>query len=149
MCYRCSNNNPLMNPAGNVCSICTQPFVHSFLSFGEFTYMKYTRYPHYYWVLLAVHLGWSLQQMNKNGSLWNFCMENLMNNNYLYSRPFSSLYNIMWMLCLLCLHHQRSSMIQSLCTLNLVIKTFTLVVVQKHIGPLSMSAIIRSDHAMS
>ena len=35
MCYRCSNNNPLMNPAGNVCSTCSQPFVHSFLTFGK------------------------------------------------------------------------------------------------------------------
>ncbi|XP_067933831.1 intraflagellar transport protein 122 homolog isoform X2 [Watersipora subatra] len=33
MCYRCSNNNPLMNPAGNFCSTCAQPFLHSFLSF--------------------------------------------------------------------------------------------------------------------
>lgn len=39
MCYRCSNNNPLMNPAGNMCSTCTQPFVHSFLTFGEYYFL--------------------------------------------------------------------------------------------------------------
>ncbi len=33
MCYRCSTTNPLLNPNGNVCTQCKQPFMHSFISF--------------------------------------------------------------------------------------------------------------------
>ncbi|XP_063240162.1 intraflagellar transport protein 122 homolog isoform X2 [Bacillus rossius redtenbacheri] len=33
MCYRCSTYNALMSSAGNCCSNCGQPFVHSFVSF--------------------------------------------------------------------------------------------------------------------
>lgn len=35
MCYRCSTTNPLLNNGGNCCVNCRQPFVHSFVSFGE------------------------------------------------------------------------------------------------------------------
>ncbi|KAK3103245.1 hypothetical protein FSP39_017787 [Pinctada imbricata] len=33
MCYRCSTTNPLLNNNGNFCINCSQPFVHSFVSF--------------------------------------------------------------------------------------------------------------------
>ncbi|XP_041457748.1 intraflagellar transport protein 122 homolog isoform X2 [Lytechinus variegatus] len=33
MCYRCSTTNPLLNNQGNRCINCSQPFVHSFVSF--------------------------------------------------------------------------------------------------------------------
>ncbi|XP_052282617.1 intraflagellar transport protein 122 homolog isoform X3 [Dreissena polymorpha] len=33
MCYRCSTTNPLLNPGGSKCVNCSQPFVHSFVSF--------------------------------------------------------------------------------------------------------------------
>lgn len=32
-CYRCSKNNPLLNPHGNHCTNCKQPFIYSFISF--------------------------------------------------------------------------------------------------------------------
>ena len=35
MCYRCSTTNPLLNNQGNICINCRQPFVYSFVSFGE------------------------------------------------------------------------------------------------------------------
>ena len=42
MCYRCSTSNPLINKYGNVCFNCKQPFVYSFISFGElFFYDQY------------------------------------------------------------------------------------------------------------
>ena len=36
MCYRCSTTNPLLNNQGSHCINCKQPFVHTFVSFGEF-----------------------------------------------------------------------------------------------------------------
>jgi intraflagellar transport protein 122 len=33
LCYRCSHHNPLMNPKGNDCTNCGQPYVFSFASF--------------------------------------------------------------------------------------------------------------------
>ncbi|CAH1783917.1 unnamed protein product [Owenia fusiformis] len=33
LCYRCSTTNPLLNNQGNQCINCSQPFVHSFVSF--------------------------------------------------------------------------------------------------------------------
>ncbi|CAI9719013.1 transport 122 homolog isoform X1 [Octopus vulgaris] len=33
MCYRCSTTNPILNPKGNQCVNCQQPFVHSFINF--------------------------------------------------------------------------------------------------------------------
>ena len=33
LCYRCSHHSPLLNPKGNFCSNCGQPFVFSFASF--------------------------------------------------------------------------------------------------------------------
>ena len=33
MCYRCSHHNPLLNPKGNDCSNCGQPYVFSFATF--------------------------------------------------------------------------------------------------------------------
>lgn len=33
LCYRCSHHNPLLNPKGNDCTNCGQPFVFSFASF--------------------------------------------------------------------------------------------------------------------
>lgn len=35
MCYRCSTTNQLFNNAGATCTNCRQPFVFSFVSFGE------------------------------------------------------------------------------------------------------------------
>lgn len=35
MCYRCSNTNPLLSNAGNICVNCKQPFEFSFVSFGK------------------------------------------------------------------------------------------------------------------
>lgn len=35
LCYRCSTTNPILNPRGNQCINCSQPFVHSFASFGK------------------------------------------------------------------------------------------------------------------
>ena len=34
LCYRCSTTNPLVNPRGNGCINCFQPFIYSFPSFG-------------------------------------------------------------------------------------------------------------------
>jgi intraflagellar transport protein 122 len=33
LCYRCSHHNPLLNPKGNDCSNCGQPYVFSFATF--------------------------------------------------------------------------------------------------------------------
>jgi hypothetical protein len=33
LCYRCSHHNPLLNPKGNDCTNCGQPYVFSFASF--------------------------------------------------------------------------------------------------------------------
>lgn len=33
LCYRCSHHNPLLNPKGNECGNCSQPYVFSFASF--------------------------------------------------------------------------------------------------------------------
>jgi intraflagellar transport protein 122 len=33
LCYRCNHHNPLLNPKGNDCTNCGQPFVFSFASF--------------------------------------------------------------------------------------------------------------------
>ena len=35
LCYRCSTVNPLVNSRGSRCTNCSQPFVFSFVSFGE------------------------------------------------------------------------------------------------------------------
>lgn len=34
-CYRCSTSNPPVNPNGDFCITCHQPFVYSFASFGN------------------------------------------------------------------------------------------------------------------
>lgn len=34
-CYRCSTSNPPINPDGDFCVTCSQPFLYSFASFGE------------------------------------------------------------------------------------------------------------------
>lgn len=33
LCYRCSHHNPLLNPKGNDCSNCGQPYIFSFATF--------------------------------------------------------------------------------------------------------------------
>ena len=33
LCYRCSHHNPLLNPKGNDCGNCGQPYVFSFATF--------------------------------------------------------------------------------------------------------------------
>ena len=42
ICYRCSTTNPLHNPKGNRCNNCSQPFIHSFVSFEILPLVEFT-----------------------------------------------------------------------------------------------------------
>lgn len=41
LCYRCSHHNPLLNPKGNFCGNCGQPYVFSFASFESLPLVEF------------------------------------------------------------------------------------------------------------